>query len=53
MAPNPAQPAMEASANPPRLWPIKRAAASKKSRLAPAAKHRCAINRNIGNTPSS
>gem|GEM_PF-4026349 len=53
MAPKPAHPAMDASARPPRRCPTKRAATSKKSRLAPAAKHKCAMSRNSGRTPSS
>ena len=46
IAPKPAQPLIEAKANPPRRWPTNFAATSKKSRLAPAAKHRCAMSRN-------
>ena len=52
-APNPAHPAIVASASPPRRCPTRQAAAPKKSRLAPAAKQKCAMSRNNGNTPSS
>ena len=53
IAPNPAQPPIEAMASPPRLCPTSRAASPKKSPLAPAAKHSCAISMNSGRTPSS